>query len=157
MRAVVCDQFGHPDLLKVQDIATPEPGPGEIRLRLNAAGVNFPDGLKIAGKYQSKPDLPFVPGAEGAGVVDAVGQGVTTFKPGDRAVAFASSGSFAERMIVKTDRALQLPSSVSYEVAAAFTVTYATSLHALRTRGQIRAGETLLVLGAGGGVGSAAT
>src|SRR5262245_8358314 len=141
MRAIVCDQFGDPDTLKVQDIPTPEPGPGEIRLRLYAAGVNFPDGLKIAGKYQWKPELPFVPGAEGAGVVDAVGQGVTTFKPGDRAVAFAISGSFAEQMTVKTDRALHLPASVAYDAAAAFTVTYATSLHALRTRARLRAGE----------------
>jgi NADPH:quinone reductase len=155
MRAVVCEQFGGPDLLKVRDLPTPEPGPGQIRIRLHAAGVNFPDGLIVAGSYQTKLEPPFVPGGEGAGVVDAVGKGVTAFVPGDRVAAFVR-GSYAEQVIVDTDRALHLPASVGFDVAAAFTVTYGTTIHALRTRARIRPGETLLVLGAGGGVGSAA-
>jgi len=149
MRAVVCEQFGGPDVLKVRALPTPEPGPGQVRIRLHASGVNFPDGLIVAGSYQTKLEPPFVPGGEGAGVVDAVGEGVTAFVPGDRVAAFVR-GSYAEHVIVNTDRALHVPASIGFDVAAAFTVTYGTTIHALRTRARIRPGETLLVLGAGG-------
>ena len=134
----------------------PEPGPGQVRIRIAAAGVNFPDALIVQKKYQLQPKLPFVPGTEVAGTVDAVGAEVQNLKTGDRVIALVGVAGFAEYVCAPAALAVAIPNGVSDEVAAAFTLTYATSHHALFDRGQLKAGETLLVLGAGGGVGLAA-
>ena len=155
MRAIICEEFGTPDLLKLREIPAPEPGAGQVRMRVRAAGVNFPDSLVIANRYQHKLVPPFVPGMEAAGVVDAVGANVTGFKLGDHVAAFGR-GAFAEQMVVDASRSVLLPDTVSFESAAGLTVTYGTTIYALRSRGLLRPGETLLVLGAGGGVGTAA-
>lgn len=155
MKAIVCSEWGGPDKLHVGELPLPEPKAGEVRLKVLAAGVNFPDALIIQKKYQLQPPLPFVPGTEVAGVVDAVGEGVSLAK-GTRVVAFVGTGGFAEYVCVNADLTIPLPAGVSDEVAAGFTMTYATSHHALANRAQLKAGETLLVLGAGGGVGLAA-
>lgn len=156
MKAIQCVQWGPPDLLVLSDVAIPEPKPGEIRLRISAAGVNFPDALIVQKKYQLQPQLPFIPGTEVAGVVDALGEGVTRLKKGDRVIAFVGVGAFAEYVCASAALALPLPPSIDDNVAAAFTMAYATSHHALFDRGWLVKDETLLVLGAGGGVGLAA-
>lgn len=155
MKAIVCSEWGGPDKLHLGELPLPEPKAGEVRLKVLAAGVNFPDALIIQKKYQLQPPLPFVPGTEVAGVVDAVGEGVSLAK-GTRVVAFVGTGGFAEYVCVNATLTIPLPAGVSDEVAAGFTMTYATSHHALADRAQLKAGETLLVLGAGGGVGLAA-
>ncbi|MFZ5539095.1 MAG: NADPH:quinone oxidoreductase family protein [Pseudomonadota bacterium] len=155
MRAVVCSEWGGPDKLRVGELPLPEPKAGEVRLQVRAAGVNFPDALIIQKKYQVQPPLPFVPGTEVAGTIDAVGEGVH-LAPGTRVVAFVGTGGFAEYVCVNAAQTIPLPAGVSDEVAAGFTMTYATSHHALADRAQLKAGETLLVLGAAGGVGLAA-
>lgn len=155
MRAVVCSEWGGPDKLRVGELPLPEPKAGEVRLQVRAAGVNFPDALIIQKKYQVQPPLPFVPGTEVAGTIDAVGEGVR-LAPGTRVVAFVGTGGFAEYVCVNAAQTIPLPAGVSDEVAAGFTMTYATSHHALADRAQLKAGETLLVLGAAGGVGLAA-
>ena len=156
MRAVVCRQYGPPESLAIEETASPTPGPGEVVVSVKAASVNFPDVLIIQNKYQLKPPLPFSPGSELSGVVKEVGKGVTRVKPGDRVMGFIGHGAFAEE--VKTGEAplLAIPSGMDFVTAAAFTLTYMTSDHALSDRGALRAGETLLVLGAAGGVGLAA-
>ena len=156
MKAVLCKAFGPPESLVVEEIASPIAGPGEVIVSVKAAGVNFPDVLIIQNKYQVKPPLPFSPGSEVAGIVKSVGEGVTRVKAGDEVFAFTTYGGFAEE--VKTDgaRLLPIPAGMSFTSAAAFGLTYATSDHALRDRGELKAGETLLVLGAAGGVGLAA-
>jgi NADPH2:quinone reductase len=156
MKAIQCAQWGPPDQLRLVELADPEPKAGEVRIRVGGAGVNFPDALIVQKKYQLQPPLPFIPGAEVAGSIDAVGDGVTHLKRGDRVVAFVGLGGFAEQVCVDAAMTVPLPPAVSDEVAAGFTLTYATSHHALFDRAQLRAGETLLVLGAGGGVGLAA-
>jgi NADPH:quinone reductase len=156
MKAVLCKQFGPPDSLLYEDIASPTAGAGEAVVSVKAASVNFPDVLIIQNKYQFKPPLPFSPGSELAGIVKAVGAGVSAFKPGDRVIAFTTYGAFAEEVKTEISRLLPLPEGMSFEEGAAFLLTYATSDHALRDRGALRAGETLLVLGAAGGVGVAA-
>jgi NADPH2:quinone reductase len=155
MKAVVCSEWGGPDRLHVGELPLPEPKPGEVRLKVLAAGVNFPDALIIQKKYQVQPPLPFVPGTEVAGIVDAVGAGAA-LQPGARVVAFVGTGGFAEYVCADAAATVPIPPGVSDEVAAGFTMTYATSHHALFDRAQLRAGETLLVLGAAGGVGLAA-
>ena len=155
MKAILCTEWGGPDRLQLTELPLPRPRAGEVRLRVLAAGVNFPDALIIQKKYQVQPTLPFVPGTEIAGVVDAVGEGVR-MTPGTRVVAFVGIGGFAEYVCVKAALTLPLPHEVSDEVAAAFTMIYATSHHALFDRGQLQPRETLLVLGAAGGVGLAA-
>lgn len=155
MKAIVCSEWGGPDKLRLGELPLPEPKAGEVRLKVLAAGVNFPDALIIQKRYQVQPALPFVPGTEVAGKVDAVGEGVSLAK-GTRVVAFVGTGAFAEYVCVNAAQTIPLPAGVSDEVAAGFTMTYATSQHALADRAQLRAGETLLVLGAGGGVGLAA-
>lgn len=155
MKAIVCSEWGGPDKLRLGELPLPEPKAGEVRLRVLAAGVNFPDALIIQKKYQVQPPLPFVPGTEVAGVVDAAGEGVSLAK-GTRLVAFTGTGGFAEYVCVSAAQTMALPAGVSDEVAAGFTMTYATSWHALFNRAALKAGETLLVLGAGGGVGLAA-
>lgn len=155
MKAILCTEWGGPDRLQLAELPLPQPRAGEVRLRVLAAGVNFPDALIIQKKYQVQPTLPFVPGTEVAGVVDAVGE-VVRMTPGTRVVAFVGIGGFAEYVCVKAALTLPLPHEVSDEVAAAFTMIYATSHHALFDRGQLQPRETLLVLGAAGGVGLAA-
>jgi len=156
MKAVLCKAYGPPSSLVVEDIASPIPGPGQVLVAVHAAGVNFPDTLIIQGKYQFKPELPFSPGAEVSGIVKAVGEGVSQPQIGDRVIATATWGGYAEEVVVQADRVIPMPQGIDYETAAAFLMAYGTSYHALKDRGQLVAGETVLVLGASGGVGLAA-
>lgn len=156
MRAVRCHSLSGPSSLRVDDIPAPTPGAGEVAIRVHAAGVNFPDVLLSYGKYQFKPECPFIPGGEAAGVVAALGHGVTTLAVGDRVAATLLHGAFAETIVVPELAAVKLPEGVGFEVGAATLLTYATTWHALVDRANLRAGETLLVLGAAGGVGLAA-
>ena len=156
MKAVLCKAYGPPESLVVEDIASPTPGPGEVVISVKATSVNFPDVLIIENKYQVKPPLPFSPGSELAGVVKTVGDGVTAFKPGDRVMAITGYGAFAEEVTSEARRMLAIPPGMEFATAAAFGLTYATSEHALVDRGALKSGETLLVLGAAGGVGLAA-
>src|SRR5207244_7368426 len=156
MRAVLCKAYGPPESLVVEDLPPLEPGPGEVVVSVKAASVNFPDVLIIQNKYQVKPPLPFSPGSEVAGVVKSAGAGVTHVKPGDRVMAIIGYGAFAEEIKAEAARVIPLPEGMDFDTAAAFGLTYATSDHALRDRGALVAGETLLVLGAAGGVGIAA-
>jgi NADPH2:quinone reductase len=156
MKAIQCVEWAGPEKLVLAEVPLPEPAAGEVRVRVEAAGVNFPDALIVQKKYQVQPPLPFTPGTEVAGTVDAVGSGVRHLKAGDRVGAFVGLGGFAEYVCAPAAMTAPLPAGVSTEAAAAFTLVYATSHHALFDRGQLKAGETLLVLGAGGGVGLAA-
>lgn len=156
MRAVLCHQWGTPDQLVVEDIAAREPAAGEVRIRVKAAGVNFPDALMVQGKYQLKPPFPFSPGAEIAGEVISVGDGVTHVQVGNRVVAFCGVGGFAEEAIAPASATMQMPEKLDYKTAASFTLAYGTSWHAVRDRALLKADETMLVLGAAGGVGLAA-
>ena len=156
MKAVLCKQFGPPESLVIEELPSPKAGAGEVVVRMRAASLNFPDVLIIQNKYQFKPPLPFSPGSELAGVVKEVGEGVAGHKPGDRVIAFTTYGAFAEEVKVDAGRLVPIPEGMDFNSAAAFLLTYGTSDHALRDRGQLRAGETLLVLGAAGGVGLAA-
>ena len=156
MKAVLCKQFGPPESLAFEEVASPKAGPGEVVVSVKAASVNFPDVLIIQNKYQFKPPLPFSPGSELAGVVKEAGEGVKAFKPGDKVIAFTTFGAFAEEVKTEAARLLPLPPGMDFASGAAFLLTYATSDHALRDRAQLKAGETLLVLGAAGGVGLAA-
>ncbi|WP_030539416.1 NADPH:quinone oxidoreductase family protein [Sphingobium sp. DC-2] len=153
MKAVICPDFAPVDALTCGDFPAPQAGPGELVINVAAAGVNYPDVLIVQGKYQTKPALPFVPGSEAAGHVAAVGEGVQGFAAGDRVAAFTGSGSFAEQVRVPATQAWPVPGAVDLHVAAGISITYGTSYHALKDRGQLKPGETLLVLGAGGGVG----
>src|SRR5437868_754238 len=156
MKAVLCKVYGPPESLVVEDVPSPAPGPGEVVVAVKAASVNFPDVLIIQNKYQFKPPLPFSPGSELAGVVKQVGAGVSQWRPGDRVIAFTTYGAFAEEVKVEAARLLPLPERMDFITGAAFLLTYGTSDHALRDRAALKAGETLLVLGAAGGVGLAA-
>src|SRR3954454_6245541 len=156
MKAVVCKQFGPPESLVVEDVPSLKAGAGEVVVSVKAASVNFPDVLIIQNKYQFKPPLPFSPGSELAGVVKEVGAGVSGFKPGDKVIAFNNYGAFAEEAKTEAARLIPLPEKMDFATGAAFLLTYGTSDHALRDRGALKAGETLLVLGAAGGVGLAA-
>lgn len=152
MKAVFCERLGTPDDLVIREVASPEPGAGEVKVSLKARGVSYVDLLLIAGRYQVKRELPFIPGSEATGVVTAVGAGVDAVKPGDRVLC---DGGFAEETVLSADRIVQLPDAVSFEAAAAFRSNYATAYYGLQ-RGRIKAGEVLLVHGAAGGVGLAA-
>jgi len=156
VKALVCREYGAPEDLVIEDHPDPEPGGGEVLVDIKAAGINFPDVLVIGGKYQVKTPPPFVPGGEAAGIVEAVGKGVSRFRPGDRVIATPISGAFAEKCVLPDRLCLPLPDKLSYEQGAGFTVTYATSYHAFRQSTELKAGETVLVLGAAGGVGSTA-
>jgi NADPH2:quinone reductase len=156
MKALLCKAWGGPETLVLEELPSPRPGPGEVVIDVKAAGVNFPDVLIIQNKYQVKPPLPFAPGAELAGVIKELGAGVTGFKPGDRVIAMTTWGAFAEECVAPVAQLIGMPAGLDFATAAAFTLTYGTSWHALKDRGQLRAGETLLVLGAAGGVGLAA-
>jgi len=156
MKAVLCKAYGPPESLVVEEVPSPAPGPGEAVVAVRAAAVNFPDVLIIQNKYQVKPPLPFSPGSELAGVVKAVGEGVNAVAAGDAVFAITGYGAFAEEVKVDARRLLRIPGGMDFVTAAAFGLTYATSDHALRDRGSLESGETLLVLGASGGVGLAA-
>ena len=155
MKALICHAFGPIDQLRVEDMPDLVPGPGEVVLRVRAAGVNFPDALIVQNLYQFKPTPPFSPGGESAGEVLAVGEGVTHFKVGDAAIALTIWGGFAEQVRVREDQLFALPEGMPYEVAGALLLTYGTCLHALRDRANVQAGQTVLVLGAAGGIGTA--
>ncbi len=156
MHAWLCETLDGAEALRWQEMPTPEPRAGEVRIAIKAASLNFPDLLIVQGKYQFKPTLPFVPGAEFSGLVDAVGEGVTHLRLGMPVAAVAGTGGFGTHAIVEAARVLPLPSGFALDDAAAFAFTYGTSHHALIDRGQLKAGETVLVLGAAGGVGTAA-
>ena len=157
MKAVVCREHGLPDRLDlVDDWPSPELGDNDVRIRVKAAGLNFPDVLIIQGKYQFQPELPFIPGGECAGVVEEVGAAVTRWKVGDEVIHSGGSGSFCEEIVANELAVLPKPPALSFEAAAGITITYLTSYHALVQRANMQPGETLLVLGAAGGVGSTA-
>jgi NADPH2:quinone reductase len=156
MKAILCRQYGPPQSLTFEDVPSLKPGPGEAIVSMKAASVNFPDVLIIQNKYQVKPPLPFSPGSELAGVVKEVGEGVTNAKPGDCVIAFSSYGAFSEEVKVDAARLIPMPEGMDFPTAASFILTYGTSHHALKNRLQSTPGETLLVLGAAGGVGLSA-
>ncbi len=156
MKAVVCKAWGMPDTLVLEELPTPVAGPGQVVIDVKAAAVNFPDVLIIQGKYQFKPQLPFTPGNELAGVVSAVAADVEHIKVGDRVIAMTSVGAFAEQIAVPVQAVLPMPASMDFDTAAAITLTYGTSHHAVVDRAALQPGETMLVLGAAGGVGLAA-
>jgi len=156
MKAVLCKQYGPPESLVVEELPSPKPAPGDVVVSVKAASVNFPDVLIIQNKYQFKPPLPFSPGSELAGVVKEVGASVSGWKAGDRVIAFTTYGAFAEEVKTEAARLLPLPAGMDFVHGAAFLLTYATSDHALRDRAALKPGESLLVLGAAGGVGLAA-
>lgn len=156
MKAIVCKAWGLPETLVIEEQADLVPAAGEIVIDIMAAGVNFPDVLIIQNKYQFKPELPFTPGNELAGTVHAVGAGVSAYKVGDKVFAFVPQGAFAQQVKVTADAVLPMAAGMDFETAAAITLTYGTSHHAVVDRAQLKAGETMLVLGAAGGVGLAA-
>jgi NADPH2:quinone reductase len=156
MKAVLCKTHGLPETLVVEEVPTPVPGPKQVLISVKACGVNFPDILIIQNLYQFKPELPFSPGGELTGVVAAVGEGVKHLQLGQNVLAFTGWGGFAEEVVVDAKQVFPLPPVIDLEIAAAFMMTYGTSYHALKDRAQIQPGETLLVLGAAGGVGLAA-
>ncbi|HIF11180.1 MAG TPA: NADPH:quinone oxidoreductase family protein, partial [Sneathiellales bacterium] len=153
MKAMLCKEYGPPESLVFEEIECPPLGKGQVRIAVKAAGVNFPDSLVIQGQYQFKPDLPFSPGAEASGDVTEVGVEVTTVKVGDRVVWFSISGGYAEEIVAEQSDVMPISDSMDYETAAGMFLTYGTSYHALLQRAKIQPGETLLVLGAAGGVG----
>lgn len=155
MRAVLCKQWGLPESLVMEELPSPQPGPDQVLISVKACGVSFPDVLMIQGKYQLKPPFPFTPGGDVAGVIKAVGGNVTRFKAGDAVFGKALDGC-AEEVLADPGKLWTLPAGVDFTVAAGFGGNYGTSYYALRDRGQLKAGETLLVLGASGGVGLAA-
>lgn len=156
MKAVLCTEYGPPERLVVRDVPEPDAGASQLRIRVRACGVNFPDVLIIKGEYQFKPSPPFSPGAEIAGDVVEVGSAVTEFSVGDRVIGMTGWNGFAEQVALTPDKCLKMPDNMDYATGAAFSMTYGTSYHALVQRGRLRSGETLLVHGASGGVGTAA-
>jgi len=156
MKAMLCKAFGPAENLVLEEVASPEAKSSEVLIEVHAAGVNFPDTLMIEGKYQFKPPFPFAPGGEAAGVITAVGEKVSQLKVGDRVMALTGWGSFAEAVAVAAYNVMPIPASMDFASAAAFSMTYGTSIHALKQRANLQPGETLLVLGASGGVGLAA-
>ncbi len=156
MKAMLCTTFGPPESLTLTETASPPVGKDQVRVAIHASGVNFPDTLIIQGKYQFKPEMPFAPGHEVAGEITEVGEGVTRFKKGDRVIAMIGHGGYADEVVANVGNLLKMPDNMSYIDGAAFTMTYGTSYYALKQRGELKPGETLLVLGAAGGVGLAA-
>lgn len=156
MKALLSKQPGGPETLVLEEVPDPRPGPGEVLLAVKACGVNYPDALIVQDLYQLKPERPFAPGAEVSGVVEAVGSGVDRLKAGDRVIGSAGWGGMAEKLALKAERCISIPDSMPFDEAAAFILTYGTAHHALKDRAKLQTGETLLVLGAAGGVGLAA-
>src|SRR5688500_18007035 len=157
MRALLSHSPGGPETLRLAEIDDPTPGAGELLVRVRACAINFPDVLIIKDKYQLKPTRPFAPGGEVAGEVEAVGEGVEGWSVGDRLIAVPGFGGLVEKIVISAKAAVPLPSSRSFTDGAALMLTYATSIHAPYDRGELQAGQTLLILGAAGGVGLAAT
>ena len=156
MKAVLCKSYGPPENLVLEEIDEPKPAAGQILVDVYAAGLNFPDTLQIQGKYQFQPDFPFTPSSEVGGIVKEVGAGVEHLKPGDRVFGMAGNGAMAEACLVPAANAKRIPDGMSLREAAGFSMIYGTSYHALKQRANLQPGETLLVLGAAGGVGYAA-
>jgi NADPH2:quinone reductase len=156
VKAILCKAYGPPASLVLEDVPSPTPGPDEVLISVTAASVNFPDVLMIENKYQTRPPLPFSPGCEAAGVVTDVGRDVAQGKRGDRVMAVTGYGAFAEHIVVPASRVVPIPARMDDATAASFLFTYGTAHHALCDRGRLQADETLLVLGAAGGVGVAA-
>ncbi len=156
MKAVLCREFGPPETLVVEDIAEPELGPGEARVAVAACALNFFDTLIIQNRYQLKPGLPFSPGGEFSGVVEAVGEGVKSVRPGDRVIGYPGWGAAREKIVLYADRLVAVPDELDLEAAAGILIAYGTALHALKDRADLKSGETLAVLGASGGTGIAA-
>jgi NADPH2:quinone reductase len=156
MKALLCREYGPIDRLRVEEVPSPRPGANEVVVEVKASSLNFPDALLVQGLYQVKPPLPFSPGMELAGVVTEVGAGVRNLAPGDRVIASPGRGGFAQECLVSADRVTPLPAGMDFETGSAFLLTYSTSLHALQDCGHLEPGETLVVLGAAGGVGSSA-
>lgn len=153
MRALLCKELGPANKLVIEDVPDPVAGPGEVLVRVHAAGINFPDLLVIQGLYQVKIEPPFIPGNEAAGVVQAVGEDVSRFQPGDRVIIMPEGAAFAELCAVPVERVIPMLDKLDFEQAAGFTITYGTSYHALKQSAKLQPGETVLVLGAAGGVG----
>src|SRR5476649_2280549 len=156
MKALLCTRYCTPDDLELADLADPVPGPGEAVVRVKAAALNFFDNLIIAGKYQHKPALPFSPAAEFAGEVESVGAGVAGFSPGDRVIGNIGWGAAREKVAIEASQLVAMPAGLDFDRAAGLTVTYGTTMHALKDRAKLKPGETLAVLGAAGGTGLAA-
>ena len=156
MQAVLCKTYGPPESLVIEEVEPLQPGKGQVVVSVKACGVNFPDTLIIQGQYQFKPPMPFSPGGEVAGVVKAVGDGVSGARVGDRVIVFTGWGGFAEEMLADAAQLIPMPEGVDFPTASAFVMTYGTSYHALKDRAHLKPGEKLLVLGAAGGVGLAA-
>lgn len=156
MKAIVCSGYGPPENLRIQQINDPFAGPNEAVVQVYAASLNFPDGLQIQGKYQFQPPMPFIPGSEVGGIIKSTGPGLTGFKVGDRVMATPGIGGLAELVAVKADALRAIPDNMDFRTAAGFAMVYTTSYHALKQRARLQPGETLLVLGASGGVGLAA-
>ena len=156
MKAVLCKAFGPPESLVIEEVEPLKPGKGQVVIGVKACGVNFPDTLIIQGKYQSKPPFPFIPGGEVAGIIKEVGEGADHVEVGDRVIAFTGLGGFAEEVVADVPRLIPMPQGMDFTTASAFMMIYGTSHHALKDRAQLKPGETLLVLGAAGGVGLAA-
>ena len=156
MKALLSTAPGGPETLELTDLPDPVPGPGQLLVRVKACAINYPDVLIIEDRYQFKPPRPFAPGGEIAGVVEALGEGVAGWSTGDRMIAMLGHGGLAEKVLVPAAAALPLPPERSFEDGSALILTYATSIHALLDRGRLKEGQTLLVLGAAGGVGLAA-
>ncbi|MEZ5664400.1 MAG: NADPH:quinone oxidoreductase family protein [Burkholderiaceae bacterium] len=156
MKAVLCKQYGPPSSLVVEDTASLQPGPGEVVVAVHAASVNFPDGLIIENKYQFKPELPFSPGGEVAGTIKAIGEGVSGWTVGERVIAVCAWGGFADEVRVAAGKLIRLPEGIAMDAASALVITYGTTHYALKLRGHLQPGETLLVLGAAGGTGLSA-
>jgi NADPH2:quinone reductase len=156
MKAILCKAYGLPDTLTLENIPSLMPGPGEVLIQVKATSLNFPDTLTIRNMYQFKPPLPFSPGSESSGVVKAVGEGVTHLKPGDHVFTFGSHGGLAEERISDARVTIPIPNGMDFVTGASTLYAYGTSYHALKDRAQLKPGETLLVLGAAGGVGLAA-
>ena len=156
MKAILCENWGLPETLVIAQLPDVVPGPGQVAIDVEAAGVNFPDVLIIQNKYQFKPELPFTPGSELSGVVRAIGEGVKNINIGDKVIAFIGHGAFAQQVVVPFNSIIPIPPGIDFDTAAAMTLTYCTSYHAVVDRAQLTAGETMLVLGAAGGVGLAA-
>lgn len=156
MRAILSKAVGGPETLVLEDVDDPTPGKGEVVIEVKAVGINFPDTLIIEDKYQFRPQRPFAPGGEIAGIVESVGEGVTALRRGDRVAAMTGWGGLSERVAVHAGRCLKIPAEMPFDEAAGFIMTYGTVYYALKDRAQLKAGETLFVPGAAGGIGSAA-
>lgn len=156
MKAIVCSSYGPPENLSIQEIDNPVAGPGEAVVEVYAASLNFPDGLQIQGKYQFQPPMPFVPGSEVGGIIKSLGSDIPGFAVGDRVMATPGIGGLAEQVVVKAAALRAIPDNMDFKTAAGFAMVYTTSYYALKQRARLQPGETLLVLGASGGVGLAA-